>query len=311
MSHRVVEISTPSYLSTSLAHLVIQQEGAEVGRVPLEDLGMLIISGWGHTLTSELMSRLAEGNVCVVITDEKHMPVSTSLALTTHHVHAAVLRKQIACGVPTQKRIWQTIIQAKIESQALAIEEARFGHYRKNANTLRGLKALVRSGDPDNIEAQAARIYWDFLLGRDFIRDRDEPGVNGCLNYGYAILRAAMARALVGTGLHPAIGVHHKNLYNAFALADDAMEPLRPLIDLKVVEILMDFQDSPLGELTPALKRRLLEITVSTLKIAGKRYPFMVGLPLYAATLKAAICREKRNLTVPSIFVGADIESCG
>ena len=311
MSHRVVEVSTASFLTATLTHLVIQQQGEVVARVPIEDLGMLIIDGHGHVITHELIAQLAVANVCVIFTDEKHIPVATSLALTSHHLHAKVLRSQIDCGVPTQKRIWQSIIQGKIESQAQALEIAKHGHFRVNAKRLRDMKPFVRSGDSDNIEAQAARLYWGFLFGEDFTRDRDEPGVNACLNYGYAILRAAMARALVGTGLHPALGIHHHNQFNAFALADDAMEPLRPLVDLKVLEILRDFSASELEELTPALKKHLLEITVCPLKIAGKTYPFMIGLPLYAATLKQAICREKRNVIVPGISAGVPTESCG
>lgn len=314
MSHRVVEVSNPSYLTTDLKHLVVQREGQEVGRVPLEDLGVLVLDSWGIVVTLELQVKLAEANIAVVVCDAKHMPTGMLVGFEGHHQHAKVIRDQIRVAEPTKKRLWQAIIQAKIRNQAESLLRSGNPTAKRDAHQLAGLATLVRSGDPDNLEGQAARMYWQMLFGGEFLRDRDEPGINACLNYGYAIIRAAVTRALVGTGLHPALGIHHRNLYNAFALADDVMEPLRPMVDLHVFQFLSECADAeePFApELTPAIKRRLLEILLIRLDLARKTTGIMIGIPQYAAYFKQALCRERTKLIVPAFGTGADTESCG
>lgn len=315
MSHRIVEISRPSVLSSDVNHLVIQQEGEEVGRAPAEDLALVILDSWGIVMTGELMQLLAEHNVAVLGCDTKHIPSTLTLRLEGHHQHARIIRHQIAAAEPTKKRLWQKIIQTKIQAQAECLTRAGAGS-KAQQRTLRDMAALVRSGDPDNIEGQAARYYWPLLFGDEFLRLRDEAGINACLNYGYAVVRASVARALVGTGLHPALGIHHRNLYNAFALADDVMEPLRPIVDLRVHQ-LWQAHDLAAGleafatELTPALKKKLLEILVERLDFAGNSTGFCIAVPLYAASFKQALCREKLGFNVPGFATGADTGSCG
>lgn len=314
MSHRVVEVSNPSYLTTDLKHLVVQRDGKEVGRVPLEDLGVLVLDSWGIVVTLELQVRLAEENIAVVVCDAKHMPTGMLVGFEGHHQHAKVMREQIDVAEPTKKRLWQAIIQSKIRNQAEAVFRSGQPHSRRDANKLAGLATLVRSGDSENMEGQAARVYWPMLFGDEFLRDRDEPGINACLNYGYAIIRAAVTRALVGTGLHPALGIHHRNLYNAFALADDVMEPLRPMVDLHVYRFRSEWSDPEVpfaSELTPAMKRRLLDILLIKLDLARKTTGIMIGIPKYAAYFKQALCRERTKLIAPAFGTGADTESCG
>lgn len=314
MSHRAIEIGTPCFLFTELQHLVIHKEGVEAGRIPIEDIGLLILDSWGITMTMELQVKLAENQVAVILCDAKHLPISMNVAFEGHHQHAKILKQQIDAAEPTQKRLWQTIIQGKIHNQAEALRRQNPGISKKEINQLHEMQSFVRSGDPDNIEGQAARKYWPLLFGEGFLRDRDEPGVNACLNYGYAVIRAAMARALVGTGLHPALGIHHRNAYNAFALADDVMEPLRPLVDVKVAMMLSQHPstDEPFAEtLTPAIKREILGLLTDRIYFADKSTSFMTTLPQYAAYFKQALCREKKKLIVPAFDIGADTELCG
>lgn len=311
MSHRVVEIGNPSYLRAEPGHIVIEQGGAVVGRIPVEDLGVLILDGAGTALTHEALVRLAQGEVSVVLCDEKHLPCALSLPLEGHSVHAKVLRAQVEVAEPTKKRLWQTLVRGKIRNQAEVVR--RLKGDRRSMQQLVAMSTMVRSGDPDNLEGQAARFYWPLLFGNGFLRDREAAGINACLNYGYAVVRATVARALVGTGLHPSLGVHHRNAYNAFALADDVMEPLRPLVDLKVARLAQTWEDGAglPDELTPALKRELLTILVERLEFAGKTTSFPTAIPLFAAYFKQALCRERIKLTVPEFATGADTESCG
>lgn len=172
------------------------------------------------------------------------------------------------------------------------------GQRHRAARKLESMVETVRSGDPDNREAQAAAIYFRALFGKEFVRDRHEPGLNAMLNYGYAVMRACVARALVGTGLHPALSVHHDNQYNAFGLVDDAMEPLRPLVDRHVLAAL-DGAPAP-DALSPPVKRALLLFLEDDVEFGGKRMPLASGLGLYAASLKRVLCGTERKVAFPS-----------
>jgi len=328
MGDRVVTIANPAFLKLDLDRLCIEQLAAPdaddnqdeeasgqatrvrpriaerktdsrghviVGSVPVEDLSVLIVDSWGVTLTHELLARLSEENVAVVLCDPRHLPTSMLLPLYGHSAHARTLRQQIECSAPKQKRLWQQIVQAKITEQARTLEACR-----GRSPALRKLRAFVPqvgSGDPMNLEGQAARLYFPALFGEDFERDTDRMGTNAMLNYGYAIMRAMVARALVGAGLHPALGVHHIGPMNPFNLADDAIEPLRALVDQMVWDILQE-EGEP-EKLTPALKRKLLEMTVCTVKIAGTPYPILTALERYAASIREGVCGDLRKLAVP------------
>lgn len=292
MIKRIVEISNPSYLHLRNRQMVIEREGAELGSVPIEDLGVLILDHPAITHTQALLTACFENNVVTLVCDSKHLPSAILLPLDGHTLHSKTLGLQIAATEPACKRLWQRVVQAKIREQAKVLHSAT-----GDDKPLYAYAAKVKSGDPDNIEAQAARIYWQRLFGKSFRRDPDTPGINSMLNYGYAVMRGAVARAVVGAGLHPALGVHHRNQYNSFALADDLMEPLRPLVDIKVYEVCELLPDTP--ELTPQNKRALLEILDWDCTIASRKLPLMVALHQYAASVRKVLAGEEKEVEIP------------
>ncbi len=294
MIKRIVEISTPAYLHLRNRQMEIERDGVEIGNVPIEDLGMLILDHPGITHTQGLLTACFENNVVVLICDSRHLPSAILLPLDGHTLHSKTLGQQIAATEPACKRIWQRIVQSKIHEQAKVLQSAT-----GDDKPLHAYASKVKSGDPENIEAQAARIYWQRLFGPEFRRNQDLPGINAMLNYGYAVMRGAVARAVVGAGLHPALGVHHRNQYNSFALADDLMEPLRPLVDIKVYEI-CEMQPENI-ELTPQNKRALLEILSWSCAIGERKFPIMVALHQYAASVRKVLAGEDKEVEIPEL----------
>jgi CRISPR-associated protein Cas1 len=292
MIKRTVEISRPSYLSLRERQLVIEQEDRDVATVPIEDLGVLIIDSPAVTCTQGLLMACWQQNVVVVLCDEKHMPGALVQPIAAHTLHQKVLRQQVMAPAPRKKRLWQQIVRAKIEAQAAVLRSVGAEYKR-----LLAMARRVRSGDAGNLEAQAARFYWLRLFGSDFRRDRESEGVNSLLNYGYAIVRAATARAIVGAGLHPALSIFHRNQYNSMALADDLVEPLRPLIDLRVKEL----YDAGLVELNRDSKARLLEALSWPVKIGESRFPLLVALHQYAVHVRACLAGERSQAIIPTI----------
>lgn len=262
--------------------MVVQREEGELVTVPIEDLGMLLVSEPRVTLSHCLLIALLKNNVAVIFCDEKHMPSGVALPFSGASAQSQTMDIQIAATEPVKKRVWQRLIQAKIKGQARVL--AKTG--AENGAMLQWAKA-VRSGDPDNLEARAARFYWPRLFGNDFTREREGPPPNMLLNYGYAVLRASIARALVGAGLHPAISVHHKNKYNDYRLADDVMEPLRPLVDMRVYTV---WKENPsISEMTKEIKQALLEIQGAILVFDGQNETFYAALTHFAASLRRAL----------------------
>ncbi len=291
MSLRVVSVSGPATVRLKDTHLQICRDGDEVGRVPVEDIAVLVLDGPELFLSHQIISFCADHGVAVITSDPKHMPNGLLLPLASHSLHSATLRNQIEASVPAQKRAWQAIVKAKIRAQADALQ-----YTGCDDSILRKLIPFVRSGDPDNVEATAASRYFSTLFGEAFVRNRDQPGTNACLNYGYSIIRSTVARSLVGAGLHPALGIFHRNQYNPFCLADDAMEPLRPMVDTLVWR--MAGMGEVENELQPAMKRRLVSVIGGFVRLDGLRYPLVVGLERFAAGLRRAIC-EADPLCVP------------
>ncbi|WP_245197260.1 type II CRISPR-associated endonuclease Cas1 [Labrys sp. LIt4] len=244
---RIVDIATDGrHLHALRGFLVVSEGRQEVGRVPLDDIAAVIVHAHGTTWTTNLVVALAERAVPMVLCAANHAPVAVCLPLDGHHGQNARMRAQWEAGRPLAKQLWREIVIAKIRWQA-AVLEAR----GTEAGAFEMLVRRVRSGDPDNIEAQAARRYWPLLMGEEFRRDRDAGGANGLLNYGYTILRSLLARSVVAAGLHPSIGIHHANRGNAFALADDLVEPFRPLVDALTLQLLAQ----GCQEVTPPAKR--------------------------------------------------------
>ncbi len=233
MIGRVIEVASDSrHLARSRGFMTVSDDGAEVGRVPLDDIGVLLCNARGLTYSNSLMTELAQRGAAVVLCGPNYVPVAWLWPLEGHHVQALRMRNQLEASKPLCKRLWQAVVRAKITQQKNMLDLLQL--------PCDGFDALIRrvkSGDPDNVEAQAARRYWPLLFGKDFRRNRRGAGPNPFLNYGYTVLRSAVARAVVSTGLHPSIGIHHSNRANAMCLVDDLMEPFRPMVDYVVVRL--------------------------------------------------------------------------
>jgi CRISPR-associated protein Cas1 len=292
MIKRIVEIGSPARLSLRHGQMVIVRQGEEDATVPIEDLGVLILEHPAVQHTQRLLSACLANNVSVLICDGKRMPCAILLPLEGHSLHAKILRSQTALGEPARKRLWQAIVQAKVLAQARTLD-----FIGENGGPLRAMAVRVRSGDPENVEARAARAYWPLLFGKGFRRGREGGGPNPLLNYGYAVLRAAVARAIVGAGLHPALGLHHKNQYNPFCLADDLMEPLRPLADRRAHVIWEESEGR--AELGPETKRGLLEVLTQECRVGDRGFPLMTALHYYAAGVRKRIEGEDIELEIP------------
>ncbi len=300
MIARVVDVSHPSHIRLEKRHLLVEQGGVVAGRVPIEDLGFLLLDGHQITLSQEVLAACADNNVAVLITDGRHLPASMLLPFSGNALSGKIMRQQVEASMPVKKQCWQQTVAAKLKAQAHTLAAVKNDRpSKKTVSKLLELASEVKSGDPDNREAVGAAIYFTALFGEDFIRDRDCPGTNRLLNYGYAVLRAAVARALVGAGLHPAFGVNHHNQYDAFTLADDAMEPLRPIVDLAVLAAAREAH--PLQpEFGPPIKRQLVSWIHEDVQFGKETYPFMTGLHYYAANWRRALCEGGRRLTFPT-----------
>ncbi len=294
MIKRIVEISNPARLSLKNQQMVVDREGFGLATVPIEDMGVLILDHPQITHTQGLLAACAENNVALLVCSEKHLPNAVLLPLEGNSLHSKTISQQARVTTPTRKRLWQAIVQAKIREQAKVLLQAT-----GDGNPLPAYAKRVKSGDPENIEAQVSRIYWQRLFGTAFRRDFDAPGINRLLNYGYAVIRAAVARAIVSTGLHPSLGLHHHNQYNSFCLADDLVEPLRPAVDIKVHDLSKTYQDEP--ALTPENKRALLKTLSADCVVNGQRLPFMTSLHHYAASVRKVICDECSRMEIPAL----------
>lgn len=244
---RIVDIATGgSHLSAHRGFLLVNQNREEVGRVPLDDVAAVIVHAHGTTWTTNLAVALAARGAVLLLCGSNHTPVALCLPIAGHHAQNGRMRAQWEAGRPLAKQLWRQVVTAKIRWQAAALDAAG-----GRAEPLLFLARRVRSGDPDNLEAQAARRYWTELMGAGFRRDRAADGANAMLNYGYTVMRAACARAVVAAGLHPSIGIHHANRGNPLALADDLIEPFRPLVDTLTVRLRAAGHES----VTPETKR--------------------------------------------------------
>lgn len=275
---RIVDIGTDGLsLSLHRGFLIVSKEREEVGRIALDDIHAMIVHAHGCTWTGNIVAALAERGAPIVFCGTNHSPVSVTLPLEGHHAQGARVRAQWAAGRPLAKQLWRRVVIAKIVMQGSLL--AARGAAGAGAFDL--LARRVRSGDPGNLEAQAARRYWPALMGADFRRDRDAGGTNALLNYGYAVMRATLARAVVAAGLHPTIGIHHANRGNAFALADDLVEPFRPLVDALVVSMIGQGADT----LDPLLKRRFARLIAFDVVVGGETSPVAVAAARFAQSL--------------------------
>ncbi len=296
MSKRIIEIGTEGcYLKLKHQQLIIERNGELVGSIPIEDMSALIIDHPQTLITQPVLSELIESNVMVISSNARHQPIGMFLPLQSHTTQTERFSAQASMSTSLKKRLWQQLIQTKVHMQARVLKSLT-----QNDAGLSALAKKVRSGDPENIEAQAARRYWSRLFEQDsFKRDTAADDQNRFLNYGYAIVRAVTARAICATGLHPTIGLHHHNRYNAYCLADDLMEPYRPFVDLLTYEIVEKYgQDA---EMEKTVRSELLQLLTWEINMGTEKLTFQGAIQKTAQSLCKAILGETRQLSLPHV----------
>ncbi|MBF1435263.1 MAG: type II CRISPR-associated endonuclease Cas1 [Prevotella micans] len=308
MIKKTLYFGNPAYLSLRNEQLVIRLPEVEktnlpeaikqesTRTIPIEDIGVMVLDNKQITITQGVLAALLNNTAAVITCDNKRMPTGMLLPLSGNTLHQERFRNQIEAAVPLRKQLWQQTVKAKIENQAFCLQK----NTSKSFAPLHVLARSVRSDDADNNEAQAAAYYWKNIFPNlpNFTRDKEGTPPNNLLNYGYAILRAVIARALVGSGLLPVYGIHHHNRYNAYCLADDIMEPYRPFVDDLVIKT-TNKKEIP-AELTTKLKQEMLMIPVLDVLIGGKRSPLMIAAGQTTASLAKCYNGESRNIAYPS-----------
>jgi len=292
MIKRTIEISGQgNHLYISQGSLCIRQGRQVVGQIPLEDIGLLLLDAPSTTYTHSVIAEVLSAGAVILPCGKDHHPAGLFLP-QNNTLQTQRLVRQAAAPLPLKKRLWKQIVQCKIRNQARVLEE---GSAARRA--LVAMVARVRSGDPANVEAQAARKYWPAVFGKEFRRARDGDPPNNLLNYGYMVLRAAVARAVCGAGLHPSLGLHHQNRSNTFCLADDLLEPFRPLVDRKVRQL----HDCGAFDLDRQAKVEILSLLTHQIELGGQRGPLMVALERLTASLVACYTGQQKKLQLPDL----------
>lgn len=308
MIKRTLCFSNPAYLSLKNEQLVLKLPEVEnnvtlpeafkqnnVRTIPIEDIGVVVLDHKQITITQALLAKLLENNCAVITCDDRHLPTGLFLPLEGNTLQSERFNDQIEASLPLKKQLWQQTVQAKIHNQASVLKRLR----QTEVGNMSAWEKDVRSGDSDNLEGRAAVYYWKNLFPDidGFLRDRDGKAPNNLLNYGYAILRAIIARALVSSGMLPTFGIHHHNRYNAYCLADDIMEPYRPYVDELVVNYTL--RNGYPEELTTDVKSTMLSIPVLDVVINGQRSPLMIASTQTTASLYKCFSGELRKIVYP------------
>lgn len=298
MIKRTLMLANPVYLSHRNRQLILSYRDREKEdrTVPIEDIGVVVMEDMQITITHSCISAMMQNNVALITCDDRHMPTGLLLPLDGSHTQTEKFRHQIEASLPLKKQLWQQTVQQKINNQARVLEMNGV-----KAKNMRHWAKSVKSGDPDNFEARAAAFYWQNIFSEhiDFNRHRGGDPPNNLLNYGYAILRAVVARSLVSSGLLPTLGIFHRNKYNAYCLADDIMEPYRPFVDRIVLGILED--NLEMEELTTELKMRLLTIPQVDVFFEGGSGPLLVGMSRTTASLARCFEGTSRKINYPTM----------
>lgn len=294
MKNRIVEIAEhPARLRVERCQLVIEQADHDAVRVPLDDLAVVIVANPLVSYSQHVLMELAERGAAFITCNKARMPIGMLLPLDGNSVQTERFRHQIALTRPRRKRLWQQVVRAKIHMQGLLLEDLL-----NDDNGLFALESEVRSGDPGNVEARAARRYWPLLFGTEFRRDVTAGNRNRFLNYGYAIVRAAVARAVCASGLHPSLGLHHHNKYNAWCLADDLMEPFRPLVDRAVFKLVQTIDEwEPLSR---EARTALLSVLQSHVIVGGEIRSLFDAATMASASLANALTDGSVRLQLPT-----------
>ena len=313
MIKKTLYFGNPAYLSLRNKQLVIRLPEVESGSmpdemkreaittVPIEDIGVVVLDNKQITITQGLVAALLQNTTALITCDDRRMPTGLFLPLQGNTVQNERFRSQLEASQPLRKQLWQQTVKAKIENQAAVLRL----YTVKSVARMYTMADNVKSGDSDNFEAQAAVYYWKnvFTDIPTFIRDQNGEPPNNLLNYGYAILRAVVARALVSSGLLPVYGIHHHNRYNPYCLADDIMEPYRPYVDMQVLHIMQQYEEIP-ENLPKEIKRDLLSIPVVDTMIGGKKRPLMIAVSETTASLAKCFAGELRKISYPTINTG-------
>jgi CRISPR-associated protein Cas1 len=309
MIKRTLYFGNPAYLSRKNDQLVVRLPEVEKNdslpesfkresqaTIPIEDIGVVILDEHRLVITQHLIAGLIENNVALITCDHTHHPTGLMLNLAGNSLQSAKFRAQLDAGAVLEKQLWQQTVKAKILNQALLLRQLGV-----EAGNLEKWSAEVRSGDPNNLEARAAAYYWKNLFPQlpGFRREREGAPPNPLLNYSYAILRAIVARSLVGSGLLPTVGIHHRNQYNHYCLADDIMEPYRPVADSVVVGILNNGEDYT--ELNTSIKKQLLSISTVDVLVDKERSPLMVAVQRTTASLARCFEGSASKLLYPRL----------
>lgn len=295
-TERILEIATPgTALAVEKGVLRIRRQGEEVGAVATADVAAVVVAHPAVSLSHGVLHALADAGAVLVACDERFLPVAMLLPLQAHHLQAERMALQIEAPKPRRNRIWQQLVRAKLCNQGRVLAEL----YDDDAG-LTQLARRVVSGDRTNLEAQAAQRYWPRLFGDpSFRRDRLREDQNRLLNYGYAVLRSLVARAICGAGLHPSIGVHHRNRYDAFRLADDLMEPLRPAVDRVVAAVVA--VHGPQMQMSPAIKNQLVEGVMGRVRLGGQERTLTDATARMVASLVRVLGGQARTLEIPEV----------
>lgn len=285
MIGKIVDVSgSPRRLSLHRGFLLVADGDVELGRVAIDDIAGLIVDSHGCMVSTQILGALADAGVPVVLCGNNHSPSGVFWPMEAHHAQTARTAGQMAAPKALNNAIWREIVREKIRQQAACLDRVGV----EGGKSLRFLIAKVRPNDPDNIEAQAAARYWRFLFGDDFRRDRKAAGINAMLNYGYGVLRAAVARGIMATGLHPGIGIHHRSGVNPLVLVDDLLEPFRPMSD----EIVWWIGHEGILEVDGEVKRRLAEMLFDEVTWYGNRSPLQNAIYRAAELLAASYAKE-------------------
>jgi CRISPR-associated protein Cas1 len=293
MIKRTILIENKSSITTKNLQLILKSEIRE-SSIPIEDIGFLVLDHAEIYLSIPAMNLMIENNTAVIICGNNHLPNGMFLNLNSHHIQQEIFKNQINASIPLKKQLWQQTIIEKISNQGILLEKIT-----KNKNHFEFLSSKVLSGDTTNMEGVAAQQYWKDFFEVNFKRERFGDYPNNFLNYGYAILRAATARSLSGSGLLNTLGIHHKSKYNAFALADDIMEPFRPLVDEKVHKIMQEYDEQ---ELNTKIKSELLQILTTTVYFKEEKSPLMVGLQKTASSLQQCYTGDRKKIKYPKLW---------
>ena len=297
MITRSIYIGNPAYLKLKDNQMyILSPETNEMkGKVPVEDLGLLMLDHFQITISHQLIQKMMGNNVVVVSCDSHHLPHGIMLPLYGHTQHSDRVKDQLEASEPLKKQLWKQTIECKIQNQMEVLKQ--LGNYFE---PMQNYQTNVKSGDITNMEGIAAQHYWKYLISLDFLRQRFGESPNQFFNFGYAVLRSIVARAIVETGLLPVLGIFHKNKYNPYCLADDLMEPYRPFVDILVMDWLEKNPETE--ELTKEFKAHLLQIATKDVKIDGKTRPLLIAVKTTATSLYKCYTGEKRQISYPEFI---------